>query len=53
MPGALTLLLIGASGFLVSLSLENLEARKRHINLMQAPSKLDARIAGSLETLGI
>ena len=32
---------------------ENLEARKRHLNLTQVPSNLDARIAGSLETLGI
>jgi len=46
-------LMIGASGFLVSLSLENLEARRRHLNLMQAPSELDGRITGALETLGI
>src|SRR5271157_4847535 len=45
--------MIGASGILVSLSLENWEARKQHINLMQIPSNLDSRIAGSLETLEI
>jgi len=45
--------MIGASGILVSLRLENWGARKQHINLLQVPSNLDSRIAGSLETLEI